>query len=235
MLHLLLTPFLPISILLIAFAASVHGEALEGRISYVFDGDTVALTTGGRKYRVRLQGIDAPEHDQPYGDASRDRLSRLVLNKPVRVETTKKDKYGRLLGKIWVQPIDCPSCGKTLNANLAMLTTGHAWWYRYYKSEQTAEDRGRYEFAEFEAKAKGAGLWQDDNPTPPWDWPRGNRKTASSPDGCRIKGNISKNGRIYHLPGQDHYDQTHINSAKGERWFCTEAEASDAGWRRARN
>jgi hypothetical protein len=50
---------------------------------------------------------------------------------------------------------------------------------------------------------------------------------------CRIKGNISWSGeRIYHLPGDEYYDATRINTAKGERWFCTEAEAQDAGWRR---
>lgn len=51
---------------------------------------------------------------------------------------------------------------------------------------------------------------------------------------CIIKGNISENGRIYHLPGQAFYDRTRINTARGERWFCTEAEAQAAGWRRAR-
>ncbi len=224
-----------LTLLLICLSTSVAAETLEGTITHVFDGDTVTLTTGGRDYRVRLSGIDAPEHDQPYGDAARNRLNQLLQDKPVRVETSKKDKYGRLLGKIWVQPADCRGCGKTLDANLAMLTTGHAWWYRYYKAEQSEEDQGRYEFAEFEAKAKGAGLWQDADPTPPWDWPRGDRKAPPVKDGCLIKGNISKNGRIYHLPGQDHYEQTHISTTKGERWFCSESEARAAGWRRARN
>jgi hypothetical protein len=52
---------------------------------------------------------------------------------------------------------------------------------------------------------------------------------------CNIKGNISYNGgqRIYHVPGQHYYDETVINPMKGERWFCTEAEARAAGWRRA--
>jgi hypothetical protein len=49
-----------------------------------------------------------------------------------------------------------------------------------------------------------------------------------------IKGNISASGRIYHMPGDDSYAKTGINLAKGERWFCTEAEAQAAGWRRAR-
>jgi len=52
--------------------------------------------------------------------------------------------------------------------------------------------------------------------------------------GCDIKGNISGNGRIYHLPGGAHYGRTRIDEAKGERWFCSEAEARAAGWRPAR-
>ena len=51
---------------------------------------------------------------------------------------------------------------------------------------------------------------------------------------CRIKGNISWSGeRIYHLPGGEFYNVTRINAARGERWFCTEAEARAAGWRRS--
>ena len=220
---------------LLPATACTAADDITGRVTYVYDGDTVSLRMGGEDHRVRLQGIDAPEHDQPFGDAARDHLSRLVLDREVGLEMTGKDKYGRLLGKLWVQPADCPRCGKTLDANLAMLTVGLAWWYRYYKDEQSPEDQGRYEFAEYEAKARRVGLWQDDNPTPPWDWPRGDRKAGSAPDGdCRIKGNISDNGRIYHLPGQKHYEQTRINTAKGERWFCSEAEAKAAGWRRAR-
>ena len=58
-------------------------------------------------------------------------------------------------------------------------------------------------------------------------------ETAVS-DECRIKGNISANGKIYHMPGQYDYARTRINLAKGERMFCSEAEAQAAGWRRAR-
>lgn len=54
--------------------------------------------------------------------------------------------------------------------------------------------------------------------------------------GCVIKGNISMSTgeRIYHVPGQRYYHDTRVNSSKGERWFCSEAEALVAGWRRSR-
>ena len=51
---------------------------------------------------------------------------------------------------------------------------------------------------------------------------------------CRIKGNISGSGKIYHLPGTAAYEKTKIDEAKGERWFCTEDEARAAGWRKPR-
>lgn len=51
------------------------------------------------------------------------------------------------------------------------------------------------------------------------------------PANCRIKGNISGDERIYHTPGSPYYDQTDIDVSIGERWFCSEQEARDAGWR----
>ena len=54
--------------------------------------------------------------------------------------------------------------------------------------------------------------------------------------GCNIKGNISINTgeRIYHVPGQKFYDETIIRPEYGERWFCSEADARAAGWRRSK-
>jgi endonuclease YncB( thermonuclease family) len=207
----------------------------------VADGDTITLgTADDRELEIRLAGIDAPEHGQAFGEASRQSLRALVLGKSVRVEFDKSDQYGRLVGKVWVQPQDCRGCGHTLDANLAQLTVGLAWWYRHYAEEQPEEDRARYEFAEREARAKRAGLWRDANPVPPWEWrhagtqDRSTRGTTNASPACTIKGNISSNGnRIYHVPGQRFYAETRISTAKGERWFCSEAEARAAGWRRS--
>lgn len=64
----------------------------------------------------------------------------------------------------------------------------------------------------------------------------GSLRAAVSPS-CKIKGNVSINTgeRIYHVPGQEFYSITEISSRYGERWFCSEAEAQQAGWRRARS
>ncbi len=59
--------------------------------------------------------------------------------------------------------------------------------------------------------------------------------SAEESSACNIKGNVSTRGeRIYHVPGQKYYDETHINASHGERWFCSEEEARAAGWRRSR-
>lgn len=59
--------------------------------------------------------------------------------------------------------------------------------------------------------------------------------SAVANDRCVIKGNISSSGeRIYHVPGQKYYSKTKISPSKGERWFCTEKEAREAGWRKAK-
>lgn len=51
---------------------------------------------------------------------------------------------------------------------------------------------------------------------------------------CNIKGNISANGeRIYRVPGDRDYNETVISRIYGERYFCSELEARQAGWRRS--
>jgi endonuclease YncB( thermonuclease family) len=151
----------------------------------VADGDTVTVLLGRKQHRVRLQGIDAPERGQPYGKASGRSPAGGVAGKEVRVEYDKRDRYGRIVGVVWVVPPGSrcerePGCPKTLDAGLYQLTVGKAWWYRQYAGEQSAEDRRQYEFAESEARAKRAGLWQEPDPVPPWDWRRRQRAPTAS-------------------------------------------------------
>jgi endonuclease YncB( thermonuclease family) len=85
------------------------------------------------------------------------------------------DRFGRAVCKVWVQPQDCPRCGKTLDVGLAHISVGLAWWYRRYADEQSAQDRGRYASEEEEARLRKRGLWVDDAPVPPWEWRRNGR------------------------------------------------------------
>ena len=62
------------------------------------------------------------------------------------------------------------------------------------------------------------------------------KTSSSAATGCTIKGNISATKeKIFHVIGYPNYGQTVIDTTKGERMFCSEQEAKDAGWRKALN
>ena len=154
-----------------ALVSAAYADTLTGIVVGVSDGDTITVLDAERQqHKVRLSGIDAPEKAQPFGQRSKENLSHLVFTKEVAVDWTKRDRYKRIVGKVMVQPSDCPTCGNTLDAGHAQITVGLAWWYRKYAKEQSPQDRGSYESDELEAKVRGVGLWVDDDPVPPWEW-----------------------------------------------------------------
>lgn len=137
-------------------------DTLQGRVVGIADGDTVTvLDDSNTQFKIRLMSIDAPEKKQAFGNKSKETLSDLVFNKQVTVEYSKKDRYGRTVGKIIVDGID---------ANLEQVKAGMAWHYKQYQKEQSVEDRSLYAQAEDQARAEQLGLWFDVDPTPPWDW-----------------------------------------------------------------
>ena len=105
--------------------------------------------------------IDAPEKGQPFGNVSKQNLSRLAFNRVVVADCPKVDRYGRQVCLVRVDGID---------VGLAQIEAGLAWWYRKYAREQNAKDRAVYDRAENEARASGRGLWGDREPIPPWEW-----------------------------------------------------------------
>ena len=128
----------------------------------VLDGDTIKCFSADKtEEKIRLAGIDAPEKAQPYGAASKKALSDAVFGKPVVIDWHKRDKYGRIIGKVVVFGVD---------ANLQQIERGLAWHYRDYMKEQSAEDRAAYSAAHDQAKAARIGLWEDASPIPPWEF-----------------------------------------------------------------
>lgn len=147
---------------------SCQAIILEGRVVKVADGDTITILDQDRvQHKIRLEGIDAPEKKQAFGWRSKHQLSLLVFGRWVTVETYKKDKYGRQVGKVLVQGVD---------ANLAQIKNGLAWHYTAYANEQSMQDRTEYSDAEDVARAMQIGLWQDPQPVPPWDYRRSKKK-----------------------------------------------------------
>lgn len=223
--------------LLCALAALARAQVIRGRVVGIADGDTVTVLDASKsQHKIRLQGIDASESRQAFGTRSNQYLSDLVYNKEVSVEWQKRDRYGRVLGKVWVGGRD---------ACLAQVRAGMAWHYKYYQDEQSPEDRRLYAEAEREARATRRGLWSDPDPVPPWDFRRGGREPArqspaqtatrapaertpdagqGSPD-ARVW--VNTNSDVYHCPGTRWYGRTK------EGLYMTQQEAREKGNRPA--
>jgi endonuclease YncB( thermonuclease family) len=206
----------------IARTTGANATLLSGR-AIVIDGDTLEISGE----RVRLEGIDAPEADQTCGGgwfgqwkcgrAATAQLRWLTGGRRVECSSAGRDKYGRVLG--W-----CTADGRDINAE--MVRSGHAWAFVKYSA--------RYRAVEADARAAKAGIWKGDA-EPAWIFRERRWAVAeeSAPKGCAIKGNVTSNGHIYHMPWSPWYAKVRIEPAKGERWFCSEAEAGKAGFRPA--
>lgn len=143
-------------------AAPALAETLRGRVVAVADGDTITVVTAARKSeRIRLAGIDAPEAKQAFGALAKRGLAALVFGAEVRVEYTKRDRYGRIVGRVLRDGRD---------AGLEQVDAGLAWHYLRYAREQAPEERAAYAQAERSARAGRRGLWAEADPLAPWDW-----------------------------------------------------------------
>lgn len=188
----------------------------------VVDGDT--LDVGDIRYRI--YGIDAPEAGQkcatangktwPCGQAAIDAIKGIVTGRDVQCDDMALDDYGRMLAVCYADGVDIGA---------AMIEAGMAWSFRRYGNA--------YDDLEDSVSPSGIGIWQAETETP-WDyraklWDAGD---DAAPEGCPIKGNINRDGeRIYHAPWSPWYSRTKISVNQGERWFCDEGEAIEAGWR----
>jgi len=192
----------------------------------VTDGDTIRINN----FKIRIHGIDAPESRQtcklpdkiiPCGTLATIAMEKLITGNTVTCEPTDTDRYGRVVAICRANGVD---------VGQRLVQTGLAVAYRRYSTRYVAD--------EDVARAGKLGMWRGEF-VKPWDWRRGIRlqsgpatsNKTSAASGCKIKGNISKSGRIYHVPGNRWYDRTKIDVAKGEKWFCSSSEAEKAGWR----
>ena len=222
--------------LLLPGPAVASAGMLQGGLR-VIDGDTFVL--GGA--RIRLQGVDAPEVSDrcigadgggfSCGDWATDALRALLAGGRLTCHDLGERSYNRVVAR-------CNLDGQDLGALLVERGIARAC-PRY--AERHAHSRG-YMALEEQAIARREGIHAGETPplagfcTPGGASPQPATATASQPPSpdCVIKGNISANGRIYHLPGQQFYDRVVVRTDQGQRWFCSEAEAQAAGWRRAR-
>ena len=203
----------------LAATALSAGEAFDGRVVGVSDGDTVTVLRNGHdQVRIRLSGIDVPELHQAFGRQAKDGMSRLAFGRNVSVRVVDHDRYRRTVARLAVDGQD---------VGLTMLRQGLAWHYKHYDSDPV------YASAENTARAQRLGLWADPHPVAPWDYRHGGGSATTSPaaaaavaaDGM-LHGNESSH--VYHRPGCPQY-----NCRRCTRGFKTDQEAQAAGFRQA--
>ena len=226
-------------------AATAVGPAPTSRISFrdgttpatvvrVVDGDTIEVEIEGQTHKVRYIGIDTPETVDPrrpvgcFGEEASAANEALVEGRIVGLEedVSDTDSFGRLLRYVWLNSQEM--------VNAILVREGYA-----QASAYPPDVRYQELFDGLEAAARSAerGLWGpvclETSSPPPAGNPAQGACEYSGTSEAVIKGNISTNSgeKIYHVPGGGFYEQTVIDEAAGERWFCAESEAIAAGWR----
>lgn len=180
-------------------AACAH--ALQGTCTAVADGDTISVRdhAAAQTVKVRLNGIDAPETAQEYGQESKRYLASRILGKTVRVEGGNRDKYGRLLGTVYLG---------AENMNLTMVRQGWAWDYTKYCAglEYTAAQR--------QARTARRGLWRQQDPLPPWIFRHPDQAPASASSSAAAAAHRTDAGDYMYWISNN--GKTHNRSC---RWF----------------
>lgn len=147
-------------LLLLIVSSFQNNESFTGKVVAILDGDTIEVLKNGRKERIRLNGIDAPEKSQPFGNASKKFASEKLFGINVNVIVTGTDRYGRSLADVYAN---------NEWFNLVSVSHGFSWHYKKYS------DNTKLSEAEAAAKSAKLGLWADRNPIAPWDY----RKSSS--------------------------------------------------------
>lgn len=140
----------------------VQAEEFDAKVIAVMDGDTVMVLRDGKKIKVRMANIDAPESDQEFGKESRQSLADRVFRKQVHINSTAVDSYGRMIAELSVE-------GRSVNEE--QVQKGMAWEYSHFHRNK------RYLSLNKQAQQSRRGLWaQAGQPISPEQW----RKTHPS-------------------------------------------------------
>jgi micrococcal nuclease len=107
----------------VLLVCSVHAQTITGKVVGVADGDTITVLEGTTPLKIRLYGIDCPESGQDFGQKAKQFVSDMVFGKQVRVVQMDMDRYGRVVGMVYV--------GSTC-VNEEIVRAGLAWVYDYY-------------------------------------------------------------------------------------------------------
>lgn len=130
-------------------------QRANGYVAAISDGDTFYIELDGKRTRVRIAQIDAPESGQAFGRRSEQSLRELIWKQTVTVTWNSIDRYGRPVVSVSYNGVDIGA---------EQVRRGMAWVYRQY-----ARDPSLLVF-EQEAKSARRGLWADPTPIPPWQY-----------------------------------------------------------------
>lgn len=203
------------------------GQVATYEVKRVIDGDTFELSDGDI---VRLLGIDAPEEKDCYYEKSKEALKELVEGKKVelRKDITEADDFGRLLRYAILPNIN--ALKNNVLVDEYMIHGGYA------EMQNNSRDKLYYGLLleeQEQAKKEKRGLWGECEYTPS-EHSQVDIKAPSSE--CSIKGNISTGifGKTYFLKECNNYAQVKIDPNRGEKYFCSEEEAKEAGFLKAK-
>ncbi len=158
----MISNILVIIVIAIIFPATlVHaGEPFFGTVKKVIDGDSLLITANGRNIEIRLYGIDAPEHNQPFGEEAKIFIRKWVGWQRIKVQPEYADSYGRTVAVI-------VKGDQVLNSDL--VQAGMAWVYPRYCRKEVCKTWTEMEDV---ARKQKKGLWFDLKQMAPWKWKR---------------------------------------------------------------
>ncbi|MDH4083272.1 MAG: thermonuclease family protein [Nitrospira sp.] len=152
-------------LVLVFLLSAADALSFGGEVVGVLEGSTIEVGRLGKTALIRLDGLDCPEKDQPYGDEVKPAISALVFAMEVTVEPHGKDKYGRIMADVLL--------ADGTNVNHALVKEGRCWW-----SRRSAPNNAELERLELEAREAKKGLWEDPEPIPPWEFRKAQRRRS---------------------------------------------------------
>ena len=142
---------------------SCSAQRFSVKVVGISDGDTfTVINRDNLQLKIRINGIDAPEKRQAYGNKAREYLSSLIFGKQIDVDVQKQDKWGRYIAIVYTPDGS--------DVALLMLKAGYAWQYVQYDTSQL------YYNAQNMARSQKLGLWADSYPIAPWDFRSSGKK-----------------------------------------------------------
>lgn len=178
------------------------------QVERVIDGDTFIIE-GNRQ--IRLMSVNAPEVGLCGSDQATEKLKSLILGKKVKLEGDLNDHFGRFLALVYVDNI---------LINQQMILSG---WARFTSTASSQSENLKAAFQQ--AKSQKIGIFSD------LCYQNSNPKNSK----CNIKGNIREGKKTYFFPGCGNYSNVALELDQGDQWFCSELEATNAGFTKSAN